>query len=85
MADGGVAFYLERFVSHRVLKYTYGTDVAIPFLPFLPEHKERANLVKMGPQGPMLIDAFSVILKKVSMSLFLSPSTFTSEFYRALK
>ena len=54
MADGGVAFYLERFVSHRVLKYTYGTDVAIPFLPFLPEHKERADLVKMGPQGPML-------------------------------
>ena len=72
MSYGGAAYYLEHFVTHRVVKYTYGTSAAVTFRPYLPDHKARADKVILGPQGPRLNDHFEVILKQVITILLCS-------------
>ena len=74
VADGGVSFYLEGFVTHRVIKQTYGTSTAVPFLPFLPDHIARADQVMLSPQGPMLPGGFAALLTKVSTISFAAPN-----------
>ena len=65
VAEGGVSFYLERFVTHRVTKHTYGVESSTPFLPFLPSHIIRMDEVRMDIEGPRLDGRFAAILKKV--------------------
>ena len=55
-------------MTHRMIKYTYGTSVMTPFIPFLPGHAKRSDKVCMGIKGPMLDDHFSVILRKVRVT-----------------
>ena len=68
VADGGVSYYIEGFVTHRVIKQTYGSATIIPFLPFLPDHKARAGLVVLTPRGPMIPRGFAATLVKVRLS-----------------
>ena len=65
VADGGVSFYLEGFVTHRVIKQTYGTSTGVPFIPFLGDHIARADQVMLTPQGPFLPGGFAALLTKV--------------------
>ncbi|KAI0738324.1 hypothetical protein C8Q80DRAFT_1262843 [Daedaleopsis nitida] len=65
VANGAVSFYLEHFVSARIMKITYGTNVSVDFDPSDSEHRARKHDKYMRPSGRvMLRNAFSIILKK---------------------
>ncbi|EEB94801.1 hypothetical protein MPER_06328, partial [Moniliophthora perniciosa FA553] len=64
-ADGGVSFYLDRCVSARVARWTYGTSCGIPFKQNDPEHISRKNTVyQMYSGGRYVPSSFSNILSK---------------------
>ena len=66
VAEGGVSFYLEHFVSARIMKMTYGTIIGTEFNLPDPEHKARMHKRIVRPSGRiMLPDYFSAILTKV--------------------
>ncbi|KAI0668093.1 hypothetical protein C8Q78DRAFT_1081495 [Trametes maxima] len=65
VAEGGVSFYLEHFVSARVIKVTYGTVVNIDYDVRDPEHVVRSAHKIVRPSGRVVIpDSFSSILTK---------------------
>ncbi|VDC07271.1 unnamed protein product [Peniophora sp. CBMAI 1063] len=50
VAEGAVSFYLDRFVSARVARFTYGTVVSVPAYPFMlmpPTQKVRDRVMTM--------------------------------------
>lgn len=66
VADGAISFYLDHFVSARVAKLSYGTDVAVPLNLNNPEHRKRRQKAYRNLTGlEYLDDVFSVILPKV--------------------
>ena len=67
VADGAIWHYLERFVSYRIAKVTYGTSVSVDFDPSDPEHRAHERSVHFSPAGIMLDNGFSPILKKVCL------------------
>ena len=67
VAEGGVAFLLERLVTHRYVENTYGTPVSMHFNPFDSEHLERIESAIHTPVGLMLNGGFSAIMSKVSI------------------
>ncbi|KAI8977711.1 hypothetical protein BD414DRAFT_538976 [Trametes punicea] len=65
VAEGGVSFYLEHFVSARIIKVTYGVIVGAEFDPRDPEHRARIHKKVIRPSGRAIIpDSFSPILTK---------------------
>ncbi|KAI0367126.1 hypothetical protein BV20DRAFT_1055106 [Pilatotrama ljubarskyi] len=65
VAEGGVSFYLEHFVSARIIKMTYGTVINIDYDRRDPEHVARSFGKIVRPSGRVVIpDAFSSILTK---------------------
>ncbi|KAI0773051.1 hypothetical protein BD413DRAFT_656213 [Trametes elegans] len=65
VAEGGVSFYLEHFVSARVIKLTYGTVVNIDYDSRDPDHVSRSFGKIVRPSGRVVIpDSFSAILTK---------------------
>ncbi|KAH9940117.1 uncharacterized protein BXZ73DRAFT_99114 [Epithele typhae] len=65
VANGAVCFFLEHFVSARVMKMTYGIKVVVDYDPADPEHLQRAANTYMRQSGRVVVrDAFSSILKK---------------------
>lgn len=80
MAEGAVSFYLDRFVSARVARFTYGTITSVPAYPFMfmpPTQKGRERLATMrrSVDGELWIPgSFSEILVQVSPGLVLSRS-----------
>ncbi|KAI0750422.1 hypothetical protein C8Q74DRAFT_368077 [Fomes fomentarius] len=62
---GAVLFYLDNFVSARVMRTTYGTASTIDFDPNDPEHHARRATKLHRPSGRVVVpEAFSIILKK---------------------
>ncbi|KIO27480.1 hypothetical protein M407DRAFT_57882, partial [Tulasnella calospora MUT 4182] len=43
VAHGGVAFYLDRYVTERTMRFTYGLTLQPDYDSSNPEHKERAH------------------------------------------
>ncbi|PIL34614.1 hypothetical protein GSI_03393 [Ganoderma sinense ZZ0214-1] len=65
VADGAVSFYLDHFVSSRVTKVTYGTEVCVKYDPDDPEHFARRYQKFVRPSGTFrLPNGFSVVLQK---------------------
>ncbi|KAI0656113.1 hypothetical protein C8Q70DRAFT_391425 [Cubamyces menziesii] len=65
VAEGGVSFYLEHFVSARIIKMTYGTIIGTELNLMDPEHRARMHKRLVRPSGRiMLPDYFSAILTK---------------------
>ncbi|OSC99572.1 hypothetical protein PYCCODRAFT_1394827 [Trametes coccinea BRFM310] len=65
VAEGAVSFYLEGFVSARVIKTTYGTEVDVEYDESDPEHRLRKHKQFTRSSGRiMLPDAFSTIISK---------------------
>ncbi|RPD70102.1 hypothetical protein L226DRAFT_470624 [Lentinus tigrinus ALCF2SS1-7] len=66
VADGAIMYYLKGdMVAYRIgAEYTLGTDVSVNFDPSNPEHVARKNSIQLGPNGLMLDNGFSTILKK---------------------
>ena len=66
MAQGAVSFYIEHFVTARVMKVTYGTGIAVDFDDTNAEHQARRHSKFVRPSGRvMLRNGFSTILKQV--------------------
>ncbi|KAJ3512364.1 hypothetical protein NLJ89_g3559 [Agrocybe chaxingu] len=66
VADGALSFYLDRYVTSRVSKYTFGTDVCVNYNSFNEEHvKRRSKVFRHSISGELKIPGgFSVILPK---------------------
>ncbi|KAI1793701.1 hypothetical protein LXA43DRAFT_201572 [Ganoderma leucocontextum] len=65
VAHGAVSFYLDRFVSSRVMKVTYGTEFSVEYDPDDPEHFARRYQQAVRPSGRVYLpSAFSIILQK---------------------
>ncbi|KAL0571653.1 hypothetical protein V5O48_010311 [Marasmius crinis-equi] len=64
-AKGGVSYYIDRIVSSRVCRHTYGIHCHIDYHPADPEHLRRKNNVVKSDIGKLeLHTAFNIILKK---------------------
>ncbi|KAJ7141731.1 hypothetical protein C8R43DRAFT_1071627 [Mycena crocata] len=65
VADGAVSFYLDRFVSTRISKHTYGIEVSEKYQATNAEHIVRAKYAARNAAGDLMIPkAFSSILTK---------------------
>nr|VWO95521.1 Zn(2)-C6 fungal-type domain-containing protein [Ganoderma boninense] len=65
VANGAIYFYLDHFVSSRVVKTTYGTKVCTEFRPGDLEHLLRYRQKIVRPSGRVVLpNAFSMILQK---------------------
>lgn len=65
VAEGGVSFYLEHFVSARIVKMTYGTHVSVLYRSTDPEHVARSHKKEFPPSGVVMVpDAFCSMLTK---------------------
>lgn len=66
VADGAVSFYLDRFVSSRVARWTYGVECNRLFDKSNPEHLIRSHKVNTRASGDLCVsDGFNAILIKV--------------------
>ncbi|KAI9060753.1 hypothetical protein FKP32DRAFT_1577403 [Trametes sanguinea] len=66
VAEGAVSFYLEGFVSARVIKMTYGTEVNVEYDESDPEHRPRKHKRITRSSGRQVLPgAFSTIISKV--------------------
>ncbi|KAJ8094284.1 hypothetical protein PM082_006824 [Marasmius tenuissimus] len=65
VADGAVSFHLDHRVSTRVARFTYGAGCNACYIPFDPEHEERASTVYTNLKGVKMIPGhFTHILPK---------------------
>ncbi|KAM5545516.1 hypothetical protein V8D89_000554 [Ganoderma adspersum] len=65
VGNGAVSFFLDHFVSSRVMKMTYGTPVYVKYDPEDPEHRARRDKKYVKPSGLVAVpDAFSAILQQ---------------------
>ncbi len=68
MSVGAVLFYLDNFVSARVMRTTYGIAINADFDPNDPEHHARRATNLYRASGRVVVpEAFSIILKKVAI------------------
>lgn len=66
VAIGAVSHYLNNFVVGRLVRYTYGIPVSIPYNNSDPEHLKRLHKVYRGITGELQFDVFSPTLSKVA-------------------
>ncbi|KAI0656119.1 hypothetical protein C8Q70DRAFT_1056985 [Cubamyces menziesii] len=65
VAEGAVSFYLDHFVSARVIRMTYGVEVGVHYDKNKAEHLARRHQCYTRPNGGVrLPHGFSVILTK---------------------
>ncbi|KAJ6605464.1 hypothetical protein DFH09DRAFT_204052 [Mycena vulgaris] len=65
VADGAVSFYLDRFVSARISKYTYGIEVSNSYQATNAEHRTRSMHVITDAAGDLIVtEGFSAIMHK---------------------
>ncbi|KIO27484.1 hypothetical protein M407DRAFT_23298 [Tulasnella calospora MUT 4182] len=50
-SSGGVAFYLDRHVTERIMRHTYGVILDVPYHPEDPEHQDRNQDLKVDPNS----------------------------------
>ncbi|KAI9060751.1 hypothetical protein FKP32DRAFT_1595071 [Trametes sanguinea] len=64
-AEGALSFFLENIVSARIMRYTYGTEVILPYDPNDQVHYSRRSQIIVRPSGRIYLpNAFSAILTK---------------------
>jgi hypothetical protein len=70
VADGAVSYYLDRLVSVRIARTTFGSKVNRRYKPSNPEHRRRASTVYTDIDDEQFVpNGFSVILAKVDHRL----------------
>lgn len=67
-ARGGVACYLDRHVTERIMRHTYGVILDVPFHPEDPEHQDRSQDLKEDPNsGKQYVrGGFSALVTRVN-------------------
>ena len=69
VASGAVSFFLDHFVSSRVMKMSYGTSSCVRYDPDDPEHYARRHRKHVQPSGQVALrHRFDTILKEVCLS-----------------
>ena len=66
MAFGAISYYLDRIVTGRLVKYTYGAMAWVDFDILNPEHRRRSEKKQLGAAGDLILETFVPILSKVS-------------------
>lgn len=66
VSDGAVSFHLDHFVSTRVTRFGYGTNVCSLYNPRDPEHLKRSSLARKNSNDgkTYIYNQFQVILPK---------------------
>ncbi|PIL34591.1 hypothetical protein GSI_03370 [Ganoderma sinense ZZ0214-1] len=65
VANGAVSFFLDHFVSSRVMKMTYGTYVCVKYNADKPEHRARRSKKYVRPSGEVVLSGrFDTVLRK---------------------
>ncbi|KAI0704722.1 hypothetical protein C8Q76DRAFT_631038 [Earliella scabrosa] len=65
VAHGAVSFFLEQFVSARVMKMNYGTQVVFQYDSSDPEHYARRDMTFVRCSGRTMVkNGYSTIIKK---------------------
>lgn len=65
VADGAVSFYIDRLVSGRVARFTYGTGINVTYNQADPEHVSRREIAFEGFSGDLEVPyGFEPILTK---------------------
>ncbi|KAI0738316.1 hypothetical protein C8Q80DRAFT_271627 [Daedaleopsis nitida] len=64
VADGAILYYLEHYVSHRIVKTTIGTPVNRQFNPLDLRHRARMQKASINRTGLTFEDGFSVLVEK---------------------
>jgi hypothetical protein len=66
VAEGAISYYIDRLVSTRVSRFTFGIEVTRAFDSADKEHLKRASQVYTAPSGHLRLQGvFSEILGKV--------------------
>jgi len=66
VAVGAISFYVDRFVTRRISKFTYGAACSAPYHFFDLEHRRRKHLSFLDPAGQRCIpDYFKTMLPQV--------------------
>lgn len=66
VALGALSFYMDHFVSVRMMRFAYGTNCVIEYDPQDPEHVKRRAKAYTRPSGRKVIpNNFKMILAKV--------------------
>ncbi|KAJ7214941.1 hypothetical protein GGX14DRAFT_609817, partial [Mycena pura] len=70
VSDGAVSFYLDRFVTARIAKDTYGIECGVKYNPSDAEHASRSKSTYMDESGDLRVfEKFSsILLKNVRVS-----------------
>lgn len=68
VAHGGIAFYLDRNVTERTMRYTYGVSLQPGYNPSNPEHQARRDTLYTDPisGNEYIRGGFFALVKKVS-------------------
>ncbi|KAG2062914.1 hypothetical protein BDR04DRAFT_1085423 [Suillus decipiens] len=45
IVDSAVSYFIDRLLSSRVSRFTYGTQCSVPFNPFDVEHRAREKKI----------------------------------------
>lgn len=69
VALGALSFYMDHFVSVRMMRFAYGTNCVIEYDPQDSEHVKRRGKAYTRPSGRKVIpNNFKMILAKVRVS-----------------
>ena len=67
VSDGAISFYVDRYVSSRISRYTFGVYLHDLYDPTNPEHIKRIRIkIEYPDHEERIAGLFSVILPKVS-------------------
>ena len=70
VADGGVSYYVDHFVTARVAKYSYGLGCYRPYNGADPENMKRRSSIWVDVRGVnCLSNQFAILLPKVRRRL----------------
>ena len=66
VAVGAISFYVDRFVTGRVSKFTYGVPCIAVYRPSDPEHVKRKHKAYIDPRGDKVLPGyFDTMLPRV--------------------
>ena len=69
VAVGAISYYVDRFVTGRISKFTYGAPYEVIYQPSNPEHVKRKHKSYKDASGDVLLpDSFKTMLARVRRS-----------------
>ena len=73
VACGGISFFVHNFITHHMVKETYGIPTAVYFCPSLSDHVQRKRQIIYTPQGLVILGGFAPLLVKARLLIPAAP------------